>query len=103
MLQNDFIHSLRDAIATSGMDKSTIAQQAGISRKTLYDVIEGNNDPRWSTLEALAQVLGLVPRLMPLALGDAVPTELTRTQGSMVTRLLAKHSTPIQTHTVKAK
>jgi transcriptional regulator with XRE-family HTH domain len=61
-VQAPFAAKLRGAIARSGADLQRLAEQAGISRTTLYHLLEGHTSrPRASTLKALAEALQLSP------------------------------------------
>lgn len=95
MTTDTILNTLRRAVQESTKDRSQIAEDAGISRKTLYDLLEGNKDPRWSTLEALAQVLGLRFGLAPAVMGEMAPSVAQRAPTSMVTRLIADNATPV--------
>ncbi len=56
----DLGHIVRSACARKGWDLSELAEKAGISRTTLYHLLEGHTDkPRLGTLSRLAEPLGL--------------------------------------------
>lgn len=50
------------------LSQQEMATRAGISLATLQNVEAGNANPSWSTLSALAEILGLYIRLIPRAL-----------------------------------
>lgn len=84
---------IRDAVDRSGRSKQEIAHRAGISRRALYSLLEGEADPRLSTLEALAHVLELVLTATPRVAGAAPLAALPSAQmsgHSRVRRLLAR-------------
>lgn len=83
--------TLRKAVAQAPMSKQDLAQRAGISRRALYSLLEGEADPRLSTLEALSHVLGLELFMAPkvasaVQLGS--PSTGKRSEHSRVRRLL---------------
>ena len=94
-MHQNVLLTLRQAVEASTMDRTEIAQKAGVSRKTLYDLLEGNKDPRWTTLEAVAQVVGLRFWLAPAVVGDMAPQERTRAPSSMITRLILENATKV--------
>lgn len=59
------IDQLRDAIERSPRNKSDLAEAAGISRKTLYNILEHEQDFKVSSLLALVDVLRLDITLVP--------------------------------------
>lgn len=61
-------NTLRAAVDDSQLSKQDIASRAGISRRALYSLLEGEADPRLSTIEALSHVLGLEVFAAPKAL-----------------------------------
>ena len=86
--------ALRSAVDDSKLPKQVIAQRAGISRRALYSLLAGEADPRLSTLESLAHVLGLdlfaAPKAVhAIALSSPVDERLS--QHSRVRRLLEQH------------
>jgi transcriptional regulator with XRE-family HTH domain len=57
---SDLSQIVRTACARKGWDLSELAEKAGISRTTLYHLLEGHTDkPRLATLSRLAEPLGL--------------------------------------------
>lgn len=83
--------ALRTAVEQSTLPRQEIAARAGISRRALYDVLEGKADPRLSTLEALAHVLGMDLFAAPkaaTALRLSTPASDKLSQYSRVRRLL---------------
>lgn len=83
--------ALRNGVECSKLSKQEIAERAGISRRALYSLLKGEVDPRLSTLESLAHVLGMVLFAAPKAaqvLKLSSPTEGTLSQHSRVRRLL---------------
>lgn len=93
------LQTLRESVVSSAKDKKQIASEAGISRKTLYDLLEGHKDPRWSTVEAVAQVLGLRFHVAPSLLGPLNSEPLARSQYSVITRILEKSARLDRTRT----
>lgn len=88
---NALRQALRSAVESSNLSKQDIASRAGISRRALYSLLEGEADPRLSTVEALAHVLGLDLLAAPKAvnamrLSDAANDKLS--EHSRVRRLL---------------
>lgn len=61
------LHELRQAIMVSEKSRTMVAQEAGISRKALYEFLESRKDPRWKTVESLAQVVGMAFSVAPKA------------------------------------
>lgn len=59
------LEQLRDAIERSPRNKSEIAEAAGISRKTLFNILENEQDFKVSSLLALVDVLRLDIMLVP--------------------------------------
>jgi transcriptional regulator with XRE-family HTH domain len=56
----DFRHIVRMACARKGWDLGQLAENAGISRTTLYHLLEGHTDkPRLATINRLAATLDL--------------------------------------------
>ena len=83
--------ALRSAVESSKLSKQEIAERAGISRRALYSLLEGEADPRLSTVESLAHVLGMDLFAAPKAaqvMKLSSPTEGTLSQHSRVRRLL---------------
>lgn len=88
--------TLRSAVARSRLSRQDIAEQAGISRRALYSLLEGTADPRLSTLESLAHVLGLDLLAAPKATQSmqlASPAEEQLSRHSRVRRLLEQQRT----------
>lgn len=83
--------ALRSGVERSNLTKQEIAKRAGISRRALYSLLEGEVDPRLSTLESLAHVLGMDLYAAPKA-GHVMKlsraAEGTLSQHSRVRRLL---------------
>jgi DNA-binding phage protein len=87
--------ALRSAVASSKLSKQEIAQRAGISRRALYSLLEGEADPRLSTIESLAHVLGLDLFAAPKAVHSmrlSSPSESQLSRHSRVRRLLEQHT-----------
>lgn len=86
--------ALRQAVEASALSKEALAEKAGLSRKSLYNLLEGRADPRLSSVEALAHVLGLDLFVAPRALADMRLHERARpgrSTHSTISRLLAEH------------
>lgn len=96
-MSSPLLQAIKSAVEQSGKDRAEIAAAAGISRKTLNDLLEGNKDPRLSTLEALTRVLGLridvFPTVMDVQAGSASSTH--RAESSQVTRFLIANARPL--------
>ncbi|CAN5406235.1 hypothetical protein BH11PSE7_BH11PSE7_23880 [soil metagenome] len=87
---------LRTAVETSSLSKQDIAARAGISRRALYSVLKGQDDPRLSTIESLIHVLGMELVVAPKAvqaLRISSPASTERSRHSRVRRLL-EHDAP---------
>lgn len=83
--------TLRSGVESSALSRQEIAKRAGVSRRALYSLLEGKTDPRLSTLEALAHVLGMALFAAPKAahvMKLSSQTEGTLSQHSRVRRLL---------------
>lgn len=83
--------AIRSAVESSSLSKQDIAARAGVSRRTLYEVLEGTADPRLSTLESLAHVVGLDLFVAPKAVNAMqLPSQASDqlSQHSRVRRLL---------------
>lgn len=88
--------ALRSAVETSPLSKQDIAARAGISRRALYSVLKGQDDPRLSTIESLVHVLGMELVAAPKAvqaLRISSPASTERSRHSRVRRLL-EHDAP---------
>lgn len=90
--------ALRDgllkAVEASPLSKEELAEKAGLSRKSLYNLLEGRADPRLSSVEALAHALGLDLFVAPKALAQMGLQEAAkpgRSSHSSISRLLADH------------
>lgn len=86
--------ALRSAVERSALSKQEIAARAGISRRALYSLLEGEADPRLSTLESLAHVVGLDLFVAPKAVNSidlSTPANDQLSRHSRVRRLL-EHS-----------
>jgi DNA-binding phage protein len=89
--------ALRSAVESSRLSKQDIAERAGISRRALYSLLEGEADPRLSTLESLAHVVGLDLFAAPKAAHSmrlTSPSEDHLSRHSRVRRLLEQHRAP---------
>lgn len=85
--------TLRDAVERSSLPRQTIAERAGISRRALYSMLEGQADPRLSTIESLSHVLGLDLLIAPKAVGQlrlSMPSTGRLSEHSRVRRLLER-------------
>lgn len=85
---------LLKAVETSPLSKEELAEKAGLSRKSLYNLLEGRADPRLSSVEALAHALGLDLFVAPKALGQMGLQKAAkpgRSSYSSISRLLADH------------
>ena len=76
------LEQLRDVIERSPRNKSEIAEAAGISRKTLFNILEHEQDFKVSSLLALVDVLRVDITLVPrearaLGLSEPVGTSLS--------------------------
>lgn len=86
--------TLLEAVEASPLSKEALAEKAGLSRKSLYNLLEGRSDPRLSSVEALAHALELdlfvAPKaLAQLRIGEAAPPG--RSAHSAISSLLARH------------
>ena len=86
--------ALLEAVAASPLSREALAEKAGLSRKSLYNLLEGKADPRLSSVEALAHALGLdlfvAPKaLAQLRIGETAPPG--RSPHSAISPLLARH------------
>lgn len=52
----DFIHALNTAVRAKGMSK--IAQQAGVTRASLYKSLSPDGNPRFETIRKIVEALG---------------------------------------------
>lgn len=83
--------ALRSAVERSPLSRQDIAARAGVSRRTLYEVLEGTGDPRLSTLESVAHVLGMDLFAAPKAVNSlrlSSPANDQLSRHSRVRRLL---------------
>lgn len=91
------IQALRGAIERSELTRQEIAARAGISRRALYGMLEAGADPRQSTVEAIAHVLGLsliaIPKIAIRMQLDQ-PTSSGLSKHSRVRRMLAEAAEP---------
>lgn len=74
------LDSLRKAVDESPLTKVELAQRAGMSRKTLFSILEGTTDYKVSSLLALADALEIDVLLVPKVvregrLGEAATSE----------------------------
>lgn len=53
------VSKLKSAIESSRLSKKQIAAESGISPQALHGILEQNVDPKVSTLEAIANVVGV--------------------------------------------
>lgn len=86
--------ALRGAVEASPLSKEELAEKAGLSRKSLYNLLEGRADPRLYSLEALAHALELDLFVAPKALGATrlrATAKPGRSAHSTISRLLADH------------
>ncbi len=76
----DLSKTLRGMLSHRGMTQAELKDLAGVSQRTLTNVLSGNEDFKVSTLMALADRLGLdlllVPKGAAAALQTDAPTEL---------------------------
>lgn len=73
----DFIQRERKA---KGLTQQQLASAAGVGLKTVNNLERGAVDPRWETVEAVAQGLGLSPRDVWYIYdpgGNSLPGEIT--------------------------
>ncbi|WP_087864759.1 helix-turn-helix domain-containing protein [Comamonas thiooxydans] len=98
------MQQLREAIAASKLQKSEIAERAGLSRRALYSLLEGSADPRIGTVEAVARVLGLELQLVPRLVVRTAINRPTTTGPSPFSRnaQLQKRSAAKVIHMMKA-
>ncbi len=86
--------ALLEAVEASPLSKEALAEKAGLSRKSLYNLLQGRADPRLSSVEALAHALGLDLFVAPKALAQlriGEPTPPGRSPHSAISPLLARH------------
>jgi DNA-binding phage protein len=91
--------ALRQAVETSSLSKEQLADRAGLSRKSLYNLLEGRADPRLSSVEALAHALGLDLFVAPRAVAQMRLQETARpgrSAHSTISRLLADHGRDVK-------
>lgn len=84
---------LRNAISHRKVSQAQLREQAGISQRTLTNVLSGDEDFKMSTLFALADRLGLEMLLVPKGAAQAVsagavtqPVVKTRVQKALERR-----------------
>lgn len=65
---NNTLQALEAARKLSGLTQEDLAARAGLSRMTVQRLESGKLDPRFSTLQEVARVLGLDIMLVPSAL-----------------------------------
>lgn len=53
-----FSARLRELITASGRPVAEIAERAGVTRQTIYQLLRTDHDPGWSTVQRLADALG---------------------------------------------
>lgn len=76
------------------MSREALAKKAGLSRKSLYNLLDGHRDPRLSSLEALAHALDLDLFVAPRAAAHMRLHETAkpgRSTHSAISKLLASH------------
>ena len=86
--------ALRKGVEASPLSKEELSEKAGLSRKSLYNLLEGRADPRLSSVEALAHALGLDLFVAPRAVSQMRLHETAqpgRSNHSTISRLLADH------------
>jgi|EndMetStandDraft_7_1072992.scaffolds.fasta_scaffold20096_1 transcriptional regulator with XRE-family HTH domain len=91
--------TLRKAVEASPLSKEELAEKAGLSRKSLYNLLEGRADPRLSSVEALAHALGLDLFVAPRALAQMRIHETAkpgRSSHSTISKLLADHGRDVK-------
>lgn len=52
---------LRKAVIDCGMSISEIIRQSGVSRKTIYDALNGTTTPTFSTIHRICQTINCDP------------------------------------------
>ena len=67
-MSSDLIPALVQARKARGMTQAQLAEQAGLSRMAVQRTETGDVDPRFSTLQEMARVLGLELIAVPAAL-----------------------------------
>ena len=84
---------LRQSTASSGLSREQLAAKAGLSRKGLYNLLNGDGDPQLASVEALAHALDLELVLAPKAASQMQldkPTSPRRSDHSRINRLMAE-------------
>lgn len=92
--------ALHKAVEASPLSKEDLAEKAGLSRKSLYNLLGGRADPRLSSVEALAHALELDLFVAPVALAEMRLHETAkpgRSSQSSISRLLADHGRDVKT------
>ena len=69
-MQTDLILHLAQARKTQQITQADLAERAGLSRMTVQRLESGSLDPRLSTLQEMARVLGLQLVAVPAPLLD---------------------------------
>ena len=80
------------------MSREELATKAGLSRKGLYNLLNGDGDPQLSSVEALAHALDLELILTPKAASQMQldkPPSLRRSDHSRINRLMADADHPL--------
>lgn len=92
-------NALLKAVEASPLSKEELAEKAGLSRKSLYNLLVGRADPRLSSVEALAHALGLDLFVAPRAIAEMRLHENPkpgRSSHSTISRLLADHDRDVK-------
>ncbi|RCW69490.1 DNA-binding protein [Pseudorhodoferax soli] len=83
---------LQQSAASSGLSRDQLAAKAGLSRKGLYNLLNGDGDPQLSSIDALAHALDLELVLAPKAASQMQldqPPSPRRSDHSRIHRLMA--------------
>lgn len=59
MKPQTFAARLQSAIEASGLSVQALAEKAGVSRQGIHKLISSGEDPKWSTVQKLADALGI--------------------------------------------
>ena len=77
-LQENMAAVIRDAMRRNNKSLSEFSEELGISRNALYDYSKGEGNPTFSTLEHIAERMGIHPAALVLGVFDRDRQEISR-------------------------
>lgn len=63
--QRVFLIALKDVLKAQGIEITAFAEESDLNRQNIYRMLSSTGNPRWNSLKALINTMGLEVKLAP--------------------------------------